>query len=74
MTETAKKTGFAFLFPVILMIFVNVAYNIVAKLTPTDVNAVASVFLTYATCCAASFIFFFTTAKDKNYGLSLIHI
>ena len=71
MTETAKKTGFAFLFPVILMIFVNVAYNVVAKLTPTDVNAVASVFLTYATCCAASFIFFFTTAKDKNYGRAI---
>ena len=71
MTETAKKTGFAFLFPVILMVFVNVAYNIVAKLTPAHVNAVASVFLTYTTCCVASFIFFFTTAKDKNYGRAI---
>ncbi len=67
MTESTKKTGFAFLFPVILMIVVNVAYNIVAKLTPVDVNAIASVFLTYTVCCVSSFILFFATSKDKNY-------
>lgn len=68
---TAKKVGFAFVFPVILMIVVNVAYNIVAKLTPVDVNALASVFLTYLVCCVSSFAFFFITSKDRNYPRAL---
>lgn len=68
---TAKKTGFAFFFPVILMIGVNVAYNIVAKLTPVDVNALASVFLTYLVCFVFSLVAFFATSKDKSYPRAL---
>lgn len=67
----AKKHGLAFYFPVILMIVVNVAYNIVAKLTPADVNALASVFLTYLVCCVLSFIAFFATSKEKSYPKAL---
>ena len=61
---TAKKTGFAFYFPVLLMIGVNVAYNVVAKLTPADINTFASVFLTYFACLIASFICFFVTKRN----------
>ena len=71
MSEAAKKSGFAFYFPVIMMIGVNVAYNIVAKLTPEDINPFASVFLTYTTCCVLSFAFFFATSKEKSYPAAL---
>lgn len=71
MSEAAKKHGFAYFFPVIMMIVVNVAYNIVAKLTPENINALASVFLTYTVCCVFSFIAFFATAKDKSYPRAL---
>lgn len=67
----AKKSTLIFWSPIILMIVVNVAYNIVAKVTPTEVNEYASVFLTYSVCFTCSLVFYFVSNKEKKYFKSL---
>ena len=71
MATAAKKSGMAFYYPVILMIIVNILYNVAAKSTPADIDSFASVFLSYSACFIASFVLFFATSKDKNYPRAL---
>jgi EamA domain-containing membrane protein RarD len=65
------KKRLIYFFPVILMIVANMAYSITAKITPEDVDAFASVSLTYLVCIAYSFIMFFVTRKGESYPKAL---
>ena len=74
--------------PIALIVISNVAYHICAKEVPSDMDAFASLTVTYASACAASFICiglfrkytsgdkgFFESFRDANwtpYALALI--
>jgi drug/metabolite transporter (DMT)-like permease len=60
------KKKLIYFFPVILMILANAAYSITAKVTPEDIDAFASVSLTYLVCIAYSFVMFFITRKGES--------
>ena len=54
------------LYPVMIIVFSNILYNICTKSTPGEVNAFASLSITYLIAAAVSFATFFITSKGKN--------
>ena len=54
------------LYPVMIIVLSNVLYNICTKSTPSEVNAFATLSITYLIAAVVSFATFFITSKDKN--------
>lgn len=54
------------LYPVLIILISNIAYNICTKSTPGEVNAFAILSVTYLIAAAVSFIIFFVSSKVKN--------
>ena len=54
------------LYPILIIIVSNVLYNICAKSTPNEVNAFATLSVTYLIAAAVSFVTFFITSKGRN--------
>lgn len=59
------------LWPVLLVILANTIYNLCAKLTPSAVNAFASLALTYTVAAVASIVLFFVTSPGKSFFAEL---
>ncbi len=49
-----------------IIVFSNILYNICTKSTPGEVNAFATLSITYLIAAAVSFATFFITSKGKN--------
>lgn len=54
------------LYPILIIVLSNVLYNICTKSTPSEVNAFATLSITYLIAALVSFATFFVTSKDKN--------
>ena len=54
------------LYPMLIIVLSNVLYNICTKSTPSEVNAFATLSVTYLIAAAVSFATFFITSRDKN--------
>ncbi len=54
------------LYPIMIIVFSNILYNICTKSTPGEVNAFATLSITYLIAAAVSFATFFITSKGKN--------
>lgn len=54
------------LFPILIIVLSNVLYNVCTKSTPSEVNAFATLSITYFIAAVVSFATFFITSKDKN--------
>ncbi len=54
------------LYPVLIIVISNILYNICTKSTPGEVNAFATLSVTYLVAAAVSFIIFFVSSKGKN--------
>lgn len=52
--------------PILIIVISNVFYHISAKSTPSDINAFASLTITYAVAALCSLVLFFITAKNTN--------
>jgi drug/metabolite transporter (DMT)-like permease len=57
--------------PIGVVVAANTIYNICAKSTPANINAFASLFLTYSTAAVCSVLMFFLTSGQKHFGLEL---
>ena len=55
------------LYPVLIIVISNILYNVCTKSTPSEINAFATLSLTYLVAAVVSFITFFVTSKDKNF-------
>ncbi|MDD4796897.1 MAG: hypothetical protein PHO66_03925 [Eubacteriales bacterium] len=55
-----------YLWPIALVVAANTLYNIAAKSTPQNVDAFASLFVTYLVAAASSLILFFAMSPSKN--------
>ena len=56
----------AYIWPMALVVFSNVVYQICAKSVPQDMNPFASLTITYLVSAAASFILFFVMGNDAS--------
>lgn len=54
------------LYPILIIVVSNILYNVCTKSTPDDVNAFATLSVTYLVAAIVSFITFFITSKSKN--------
>ncbi len=54
------------LYPVLIILISNIAYNICTKSTPGEVNTFAILSVTYLIAAAVSFIIFFVSSKGRN--------
>ena len=54
------------LWPIAMIVTANVLYNICTKAVPANVNAFASLFVTYLAASGASAALFFLTSQEKN--------
>ena len=54
------------LYPILIIVLSNVLYNVCTKSTPSEVNAFATLSVTYLIAAVVSFSTFFITSKDKN--------
>ncbi len=54
------------LYPILIIIGSNILYNVCTKSTPGEVNAFASLSVTYLIAAVVSFVTFFITSKGKN--------
>ena len=54
------------LYPILIIVLSNVLYNVCTKSTPSEVNAFATLSITYLIAAVVSFATFFITSKDKN--------
>lgn len=57
---------FSFLWPILLVVFSNVVYQICAKSVPESVNPLASLTITYSIGALASAALFFATGKGQS--------
>lgn len=62
---------FSYLWPIGLVILSNVMYQICAKEVPSEINAFASLTVTYAVAAIASLVFFFVLGGNSE-GTSLL--
>ena len=53
-------------YPILIIVVANILYNICTKSTPSEINAFASLSVTYLIAAVVSFVTFFVTAKGKN--------
>lgn len=54
------------IYPILIIVASNVLYNICTKQTPNEINAFATLTITYLIAAAVSFVSFFISAKGKN--------
>lgn len=54
------------LYPILIIVLSNVLYNVCTKSTPNEVNAFATLSVTYLVAAGGSFATFFITSKNKN--------
>ena len=54
------------LYPILIIVLSNVLYNVCTKSTPSEINAFATLSVTYLVAAAVSFAIFFITSKNKN--------
>lgn len=57
---------FAYIWPIALVVFSNVFYQICSKSVPNNVNPFAALTLTYIVGALCTMIFFFSTNHDAN--------
>ena len=57
---------FNYVWPIVLVIFSNVVYQICAKSVPKEMNPFASLTITYIVGAVASAILYFVLEKDGN--------
>ena len=62
---------YSYYYPVILIVFSNVLYDISAKAFPKDLNAQAGLTAYYIIAAAVSLMLFYLTSEDKNFPLEL---
>ena len=53
-------------YPILIIVISNILYNVCTKSTPSEVNAFATLSITYLVAAVVSFITFFVTSKNKN--------
>ena len=56
----------AYIWPMALVVFSNVVYQICAKSVPQDMNPFASLTITYLVSAAACFVLFFVMGNDAS--------
>ena len=56
----------SYIWPLALVVFANVMYQICAKSVPQDMNPFASLTITYLVSAVACFILFFATGRDTT--------
>ena len=56
----------AYIWPMALVVFSNVVYQICAKSVPQDMNPFASLTITYLVSAAVSFVLFFVMGNDVS--------
>ena len=54
------------LYPILIIVLSNILYNVCTKSTPNEVNAFATLSITYLVAALVSFATFFVTSKGKN--------
>ncbi|MCR5781386.1 MAG: EamA family transporter [Clostridia bacterium] len=54
------------LYPILIIVLSNVLYNVCTKSTPSEVNAFATLSITYLVAAAVSFAAFLISSKGKN--------
>ena len=54
------------LYPILIILFSNILYNICTKSAPSEINAFAMLTVTYLIAAAVSFATFFITSRGKN--------
>ena len=59
--------------PIIILVVANTVYHICSKSTSGDINAFASLFITYLIGAIVSLVLYFTTQKATNGSLNLIN-
>lgn len=57
--------------PIAMIVTANILYNICTKAVPGNVNAFASLFVTYLAASGASLALFFLTGQEKNLSAAL---
>lgn len=56
----------SYIWPILLVVGANTVYHICSRSTPKDLNAFASLAVTYLTAGLLSAVLFFITARQKN--------
>ena len=56
----------SYIWPLALVVFANVMYQICAKSVPVDMNPFASLTITYLVAAAACFVMFFISGRDTT--------
>ncbi|MBQ7579965.1 MAG: EamA family transporter [Clostridia bacterium] len=54
------------LYPILIIVVSNILYNVCAKQTPGEINAFATLSITYLVAAIVSFVSFFVSARGKN--------
>lgn len=54
------------LYPIMIIVAANTMYNVCARTTSREINAFASLTITYTIAACVSFISFLISSKDKN--------
>lgn len=62
---------FRMVWPIMLVVTANTIYNICAKSTPEDINAFASLSITYFIAALCAVAMFFITGNQKNLAIEL---
>ncbi len=60
----------SYLLPILLIVFSNTIYNIVAKATPSGASTFASLMITYLTASAATFILLLISCRQNSTPLA----
>lgn len=63
-----------YIWPLLLIIGSNVAYNLITKTTPAEVNPFFSLVLTYLAGAVVSFLLFLFTAENKSLAENFTHV
>lgn len=53
-------------YPILIIVISNILYNVCAKQTPGEINAFATLSVTYLVAAIVSFVSFFVSSKGKN--------
>lgn len=65
-SKRGKRELFNYIWPIALVVFSNVIYQICAKSVPEGMNPLASLTITYLVAAAVSGIMYFSLAKNPN--------
>lgn len=65
---------FQYYWPMVVVILANVGYQLIAKSTPSQINPMASLIVTYGLAMVTVTILYFITSPIKNLATEYVHL